>query len=231
MKHRRLADSSRMCGRYALYGPKSRYRAAFNAELMDDINDTKIPFRFPLPADVAFWDIRPTTVQPVVLEDGGKRLLAMFRWGLIPFWAKELKGANTPFNARLDTAADKPSFKQAFRQRRCVVPVDAFYEWYAIPGQKAKQRYIIKPPDDASWGLAGLWDVWNGPEGPIPSFTIITTEPNELMATIHDRMPVILKAQNYAAWLDRELIEADQVRALCEPYPTELMQAEPFTPP
>lgn len=183
-----------MCGRYSLYGPKSRYQEFFDAEWLDeDFSETRIPLRFAVPDDVAFWDIRPTTAQPVVLEDSGKRMLAMFRWGLIPFWTKELKGANTSFNARLDTAADKPSFKQSFRQRRCVVPADAFYEWQAVPGQKAKQRYLIKPSDDAPWGLAGLWDVWHGPDGAIPSFTLMTTEPNELMASIHDRKPVILQ--------------------------------------
>lgn len=160
MQRRRLPDSWRMCGRYALYGPKTRYREAFDAEWIDDIDDTKIPLRFPVPSELADWDIRPTTAQPVVLQDSGKRLLALFRWGLIPYWTKELKGANTSFNARLDTAAEKPSFKQSFQQRRCVVPVDAFYEWQVVPGQKAKQRYLIKPTDDVPWGLAGLWDVW-----------------------------------------------------------------------
>lgn len=179
-----------MCGRYALLGPITRYDKMFGLDWDHDLfNNSKIPIRFPVPQDVAFWDISPTTVQPVIVANEGKRQMVMCRWGLIPSWAKDPKATNTPFNARLDTAPDKPFFRKPFRTQRCIVPVDAFYEWGVIPGAKKKQRYAIRLASGETMGMAGLWDVWKGPDGPVPSFTILTTDANALVESIHDRMP------------------------------------------
>lgn len=151
------------------------------------------------------FNVAPSQVLPVVRQDGdGHRAFLMARWGFIPSWAKDTEGMPKPINAKAETAAIKPMFRHAFRKSRVLVPADAFYEWKVVAGKK--QPYLIRMRDQSPFGMAGLLEHWHGPEGEgegeAVTFTILTTEPNPLMATIHDRMPAIIRPKDYASWLD-----------------------------
>jgi putative SOS response-associated peptidase YedK len=153
------------------------------------------------------------------LDDEGLREMAIARWGLVPLWAKELP-KHQPINARAETVPTGGMFRQAFARRRCLVPADGFYEWQGA--KPPKQPYFIHQPDDGQFAFAGLWERWRETKDadPVDTFTIITTTPNELMATIHNRMPVILKPDDYAAWLDGST-PPDRLKSLLAPYPDE----------
>ena len=131
-----------------------------------------------------------------------------------------------PINAKCETVRTLPTFGDAYRSRRCIVPVDGFFEWKAIKGQRAKQPYAIAMQDGAPFGITGIWENWREPAAGewIRSFAIITTEPNELMATIHNRMPVILDAKDFDQWLDTDT-KPEELPALLKPFPAELMTA------
>lgn len=175
------------------------------------------------------YNIAPT--QPVaVVANNGNHKLEYFHWGLIPSWAKDPEIGNRMINARADTLAEKPSFKNAFRRRRCLVLANGFYEWQAIPGQKAKLPMYIRMKGGEPFAFAGLWEVWNSPDGSvIPSCTIITTEPNNMMREIHNRMPVILPEDAYPIWLDPEERKPEELSPLLQPYPEIAMTAYPVS--
>jgi putative SOS response-associated peptidase YedK len=154
---------------------------------------------------------------------GSGREAALLRWGLIPPWSKDPKQA--PINARAETAADKPTFRHALRKRRCLVPADGFYEWAAVGGRK--QPCCLRPWDERPWAFAGLWERWEGPEGPVESCAVLTTEANELVRPVHDRMPVILPERHWAAWLDAGLQDAAELVPLLRPIPSDAMRAYP----
>jgi len=187
------------------------------------------------------YNVAPTQPAPVVrhqgAEHGGPRALSMLRWGLVPSWAKDLKIGNAHINARAEGIEAKPAFRAAFKRRRCVVPVSGFYEWKKLDDGKSKQPYYITASDEEPLAFAGLWEFWKPPasegggvEGePIESFTIITTTPNEMMARLHDRMPVILDRANFGAWLDPANQDASGLLALLRPYPAELMMCHPVS--
>jgi putative SOS response-associated peptidase YedK len=169
-----------------------------------------------------------------------RRELVFLRWGLIPSWAKDPSIGNRLINARAETVAEKPAFRTALRRRRCLLAADGFYEWQAAG--RRKQPYFIRLRDDRPFAFAGLWETWEGRTGtdpdssaqsePVPvrsieSCTLLTTEPNELMRPIHDRMPAILAPDDYAAWLDPAVQEPAQLLPLLRPYPSEAMVARP----
>jgi len=180
------------------------------------------------------FNIAPTQDAPVVrqrTEPKRERTLQFLRWGLIPSWAEDIKIGARLINARGETVAAKPSFRSAFRKRRCLVPADGFYEWRA--DGKAKQPYLIARRDGASFAFAGLWERWTPKEKPaepafIDSYTIVTTEANTLLKPLHERMPVILAPEHYASWLDPEAAEADLL-ALLRPAPEELLHYFPVS--
>lgn len=150
-----------------------------------------------------------------------------FSWGLLPGWAESSVGTQRPINARSETAASKPTFREAFRRRRCLIPADGFYEWQS--SRREKQPYFFSLRDQPLFAFAGLYEHWEsapGQEagGTIDSCTILTTEANELMREFHDRMPVILEPRDYSAWLDPTCEDADVVAPLCRPLPSERMQ-------
>jgi len=149
------------------------------------------------------------------------------RWGLIPYWCKDPKGGRKPINAKCETVSNLPTFRDAYRRRRCIVPVDGFFEWKAIKGQKAKQPYAIAMKNGSPFGLGGLWESWKDPTTGewVRTFAIITTDANELVADIHDRMPLILAQADYARWLSDE---ADP-RELMKPFPAEPMRMWPIS--
>ena len=154
------------------------------------------------------FNIAPTQQAPVVraAQDGGREV-AMLRWGLVPPWAKDVAVGNRMINARSEGVDSKPAFRAAVRERRCLVPASGFFEWKGVPGRK--QPFAITLPDRPLFAFAGLWETWRSREGAsVETFTIVTTEANDAVAAIHDRMPVILPREAEAAWLGGEPLEA-----------------------
>jgi putative SOS response-associated peptidase YedK len=206
-----------MCGRFSLTGPDPLVIA-------DVFGATDVP---ELPAR---YNIAPTQPVATVVHDRqrGVNRVEIMRWGLIPSWAKDPAIGNRMINARADTLPEKPSYRGPLRCHRCLILADGFYEWQA--GPDGKQPMFIHLKDRALFGLAGLWDVWRSPDGtPLITCTIITTEPNALMAEIHNRMPVILPREDFAAWLDPQRTDAAQVMPLLRPYPAEEMACYPVS--
>jgi len=174
--------------------------------------------------------VAPTDPLPVVRYDAKdrQRSLDVMRWGLVPFWAKDIKVGFANINAKAEGIETKPAFREAFRQRRCLLPVDNFYEWAKTPS--GKQPYAIALKGDGLMALAGLWETWRSPAGErVRSFAIITTEPNELCARLHNRMPVVLQPEAWPVWLGEEPADLTQLKALLAPYPTDQMTAWPVS--
>ena len=154
----------------------------------------------------------------------GERSLDLLKWGLIPHWCKDPKGGRKPINAKSETVARLPMFREAYWSRRCILPVDGFYEWMAIKG--GKQPYAIAMKDRSPFGIAGIWENWKNPAGEwLRTFAVLTTDANELVARIHDRMPAILKPSDYERWLGPEPDPHD----LLEPFPSEPMTMWPIS--
>ncbi|MDR3771899.1 MAG: SOS response-associated peptidase [Terracidiphilus sp.] len=203
-----------MCGRFARKSTQEVLADWFGVELED------------MPWFAPSYNAAPQSVQPVVRlnRDTGNREFAQLRWGLVPFWAKEAKFGYSTINARAEEAATKPAYREALKKRRCLVPADAFYEWQRID-QKTKHPFAFALRSGEPCAFAGLWERWQPKEGdPLETFTILTTDPNELMETVHNRMPVILQPRDYSRWLD----PGDPVRPpvdLLRPFPAEKMAA------
>ena len=208
-----------MCGRFVSVSPPDEVARYFDAS--PPATATLEPS----------WNVAPTDDAYVVLVDQEERRLAVHHWGLVPFWAKDPSVGSRMINARAEGLADKGAFKRAFQGRRCILPIDGFYEWQAIPGQKAKQPYFIHGIDDEPLALAGLWEEWRGPDRSrddrLRSTTIITTAANETMAPVHDRMPVILPASAWDEWLDPDNADVDRLADLLIPAPPELLVLRP----
>lgn len=175
------------------------------------------------------YNIAPTQpIAAVRLGEDGERELTMLRWGLVPFWSKDAKGAGfATFNARAEGIEAKPAFREAYKRRRCLIPADGFYEWDKPPPGTPKQPYLIERADGRPFAFAGLWDRWKSPAGEVvQSATIITTQANEKMAALHDRMPVILDAADHASWLDPARPEAG---GLLRPCPADWLTLRPVS--
>jgi putative SOS response-associated peptidase YedK len=193
--------------------------------LSDDFSEIKIAFRippeYPIPNTYApSWNVAPTDNLPIVRysDKVGHRTLDMMRWGLIPYWAKDIKIGFSTINAMAETVDTKPVFREAFKRRRCLVPADNFYEWKKL-GPKTKQPYAIGLEGGGLMALAGLWENWKSPADEwVRSFTIITTTPNELCGELHNRMPVILPPDAWSTWIGEEPAEPDQLKSLLVPY-------------
>lgn len=175
------------------------------------------------------YNIAPT--QPVaVVPNDGKNRLDFFNWGLVPSWAKDPSIGNKMINARAETLQEKPSFRSAFRRRRCLILADGFFEWRQDAGAKTKTPMYIRLKSEKPFALAGLWERWDSPDGSkILSCTIITTEPNELMRPIHNRMPVILPESAYPAWMSPEEVDPAILQPLLVPFSAEAMLAYPIS--
>ena len=205
-----------MCGRFAL--------TANPADLQDTFSNFNFPTQF-----APRFNIAPS--QPVLAIPNDDKLTAdFFVWGLIPMWAKDPSIGNRLINARGETLAEKPSFRGSYRHKRCLIFADGFYEWKSFAGKKTKTPYFIHMQNRKPFALAGLWDHWESPDGSsIKTCTIITTTPNELMESIHDRMPVILHPRDYAKWLDSAPQTPENLQSLIKPYATEAMSAYPVS--
>lgn len=193
-----------MCGRFALEDDGTAVQAQFN------LSET--------PQLAPRYNIAPTQpVAAVIMAENGQRMLDHFHWGLIPFWAKDTKMASRMINARSETAHEKPAFRAAFKRRRCLIPMSGFYEWQKLSSGK-KQPVYIHPVEGPLLAAAGLWESWSSDEGgEIPSLTILTSEPNERMTPIHNRMPVFIDLDDYDAWLDQKT-PLPIVHELLKPY-------------
>ena len=199
-----------MCGRYTLATPVERLAEEFGFEN----SSVELPPNY---------NVAPTQGVAAVLEEGGQRRLEVLRWGLIPPWADDPQIGSRMINARAETAPEKPSFRRAFRDQRCLIPADGFYEWKRTNG--SKQPYYIHMKEGRPFAFAGLWESWKDEDGPeIRSCTILTTRPNALAGEIHDRMPVILAADTYDVWLD-PASDRDELTGLLAPYPEDEMEA------
>lgn len=170
------------------------------------------------------YNIAPGQNVPVIIKDEGERKCVIMRWGLVPQWSNDPLIGFQMINARAETVAQKPDFKNSLRKRRCIVPCSGFYEWKKID-KKTKIPYHIKPENDNFFAFAGLWDTWNKDGGDLTTFAIITTTPNELIEPIHDRMAVILSKEDEQIWLDPNNQKPDELVSLLKPYPSEEMQA------
>jgi putative SOS response-associated peptidase YedK len=207
-----------MCGRYRLTAKERWLSTHFNID----------------PSDLewaARWNVAPTQEVATIRQDRKepKRKFTLMRWGLIPYWAKDNSFRASTINAVSETAAEKPAFREPLRRRRCLIPADGFYEWKRT-GQRAKQAYNIGMADDSLFAFAGLWDRWNAPDGNgIESCTILTTEANALLKPIHDRMPVILKSDDYDRWLDTGITNPARVADLLRPFDLRLMRVYPVS--
>lgn len=183
-----------------------------------------------LPPFAASYNIAPQSVQPVVRQgrDTGEREFGLLRWGLVPFWAKDAKIGYSTINARAEEAAQKPAFREALRKRRCLIPADAFYEWERSD-PKNKQPFAIALKSGEPYAFAGLWERWRPKEGEaLETFTILTTDANEVLEPIHNRMPVILEPKDYERWLEpaaEDRLPVDLLR----PFAAEQMIAWPVS--
>jgi putative SOS response-associated peptidase YedK len=205
-----------MCGRFTLTSGLENVR-----ELLPDVAapDVWSPR----------YNIAPSQPIAVVASDG-RNQIDFFRWGLIPSWAKEASIGDRMINARAESVTTKPSFRGPFRRRRCLVLADGFYEWAPQPGRRTKTPFYLRLKSGGPFAFAGLWDTWRTPEGTaIASCTIITTVANEILAQIHDRMPVILDRSAHAEWLDVGEQSLDRLGRLLGPYPAEEMAAYPVS--
>ena len=197
-----------MCGRYVFTSPLEAIQQMFNFDQMTNLGPN--------------YNVAPTHEMPIIRRKKGDRRneLAIARWGLVPHWAKDMKIAYSTINARSETAANKPAFRDAFKSRRALIPADGYFEWKREG--KEKQPHLIRMKGGKPFAFAGLWSTWSPPEGEtITSYTIMTTEPNELITKIHNRMPVILGADGYDRWLD---LDTDPVEML-KPCPSEWLEA------
>src|SRR5918997_3855689 len=199
-----------MCGRYTLSTPAGRLAEEFQLDSAVEMAPS--------------YNVAPTQQVAAVLENEGGRRLEMLRWGLVPSWADDPDIGSRMINARSETAPEKPSFRSAFRRRRCLIAADGFYEWKRENGDK--QPYYFRMQDGRPFAFAGLWESWHDDE--VRSCAILTTQANELVRDVHERMPVILPAEDYEAWLDPEA-EREELVSLLEPYPGDDLETFPVS--
>ena len=204
-----------MCGRYTLRTPPAELAQFFGLLREPDVRPR--------------FNIAPTQQVLAVRFDeaAAPREPVLLRWGLVPFWADDLKIGNRMINARSDTVAAKPAFRASFKRRRCLVLADGFFEWRQL--DSGKQPYHIRLKSDEPFAFAGLWEHWNKGQTPVDSCTIITTDANDFMSSIHDRMPVILPPDSYDLWLDPHNQDAPALTALLRPYADDDLTAVPVS--
>lgn len=205
-----------MCGRYTITVTMEELMVRYFA------NDSTIIHYAPK------YNAAPMQQIPAVINTGSINKLGELRWGLVPSWAKDNKIGSKMINARAESLLEKPSFKRLVSSRRCIIPSDGFYEWKVQGSSKQPMRIVMR--DGGIFSMAGLYDIWMDPEGnKLSTCTIITTTPNELMAEIHNRMPVILKPEDETEWLDRGNQDTTSLIKLLKPYDQQLMRAYPVS--
>ena len=217
-----------MCGRFVSSTPPDQLAKYFGADLgVAELAEEPS----------ADFNVAPTKAVLTVYESSGTRHLERFHWGLVPFWARDPKIGNRMINARAETLAEKNAYKRSYAKRRCIVPVDGFYEWQTIEGRKIKQPVFISRVDGEPLAFAGLWASWtdeshlddHGEPMELLSCTIITGDANETIAPVHDRMPVVLPPDAWDAWLDRDNHDIRSLDQLLVPAPEGLLQLRPVS--
>ncbi len=201
-----------MCGRYTLSTPSDVVRDLFELSEAPELRPR--------------FNIAPTQEASVVRVQGDARRLDLLKWGLVPYWAKD--PSRGPINARSETVAEKPSFRDAFKKRRCLVVADGFYEWQKVAGG-GKKPFYFQLPDGSPFAFAGLWERWTRGDEPLETFTILTKEANQIVGEIHPRMPVILGREGYAPWLDPDLQDGRALAGLLEAGPMEELTCYPVS--
>ena len=207
-----------MCGRFARRSTQEVLSDWFGVDLEN------------MPWFAPSFNVAPQSIQPVVRlgRDNGNREFALLRWGLVPFWAKDATIGYNTINARAEDVASKPAYRDALKKRRCLVPADAFYEWQRLD-PKTRRPFAFALASGEPYAFAGLWESWRPKEGaPLETFTILTTDPNQLMEPIHNRMPVILEPKDYDRWLDPGDPASPPVDLL-HPYASECMKVWPVS--
>ena len=206
-----------MCGRFTIVVSWDELMLRFMLE------QAAPPFHRPQ------YNVAPSQMIMAIIHDGAKNRLGELKWGLIPSWAKDEKIGNKMLNARAETLMEKPAFRTPLEKKRCLIPADGFYEWKRSGTGKQPMRITLTSGE--LFAMAGLYETWLAPDGrKISSCTIITTTPNKLVEDIHDRMPVILRPEDEAVWLDREQRDPSRLLPLLQPYPAEKMTAYPVSP-
>jgi putative SOS response-associated peptidase YedK len=210
-------DNPLMCGRFVQSQPPDWYARFFSVDSI--LTEALEPS----------YNVAPTDPVYAVVQHDSERRLATFRWGLLPFWAKDRSMAARNINARAETVADKAAFRESFAGRRCIIPADGFYEWQVVA--KGKLPHYIYGRDGGALALAGLWASWRDPgtQERVRTCTIITGEPNELVAPLHDRMPVVLPQGAWDEWLDPGNDDTDGLMRLMQPYPAPQMVEHPVS--
>jgi putative SOS response-associated peptidase YedK len=200
-----------MCGRFT---------SLLSPDLLESIFGVKVAA-----PPILRYNVAPSQTVPVVRESAeGERNLDDLRWGLVPSWAKDSAIGNKMINARSESVHEKPSFRQAIKYRRCIVPASGFFEWSHSDG--SKQPWYVTLKDDAPMGLAGIWESWQSPDGNnLNTFCILTTAANSLMASIHDRMPVIITPDEFGSWLNRRINSPAELFRLYQPFPADCLTA------
>lgn len=204
-----------MCGRFSLHAPESRIREAFNLEHTEPLG---LKPRY---------NIAPSQQIPIIRDTGTGRELVMARWGLIPSWSKESTSKYSTINARIESVAEKPTYRTPFKQRRCLIPADGFYEWKQVAGKKVPHHIRLK--DGKIFALAGLWDHWEGEDGNVESCTIIVMPSNEVMKPIHERMPAIIAPAEYDWWLDARVTDKQEIMQYLTSAPSSQLTAYPVS--
>ena len=200
-----------MCGRFAQKSPAKKIAKQFKVE--------------EVPPLVERYNVAPAQMILGIREVDDTREATLYKWGLVPRWAKDPGIGNKLINARSETVEEKPSFREAFRRRRCIIPADGFYEWKREGGWK--QPFFFRLREDRPFGFAGLWETWEGEGHTITSCTILTTEANEVLRPVHERMPVILHPEDYELWLDADVRKLNLVKEVLRPYPASEMASHP----
>lgn len=198
-----------MCGRFVLLTDLSRIVQSFNIQEVSSAYNNGI-------------NISPGQMIAAVIRDNRNRLVD-FKWGLVPSWAKDPAIGNKMINARAETVSEKPSFRQAFRRHRCLIVADGFYEWKTEAGEKTPMRFYLQSGEP--FGFAGLYETWISPDKvPVNTCTIITTDANDLVRYVHDRMPVIVSKENEDLWVDPECQDQTKLLSILKPYPADEME-------
>ncbi|WP_035297071.1 SOS response-associated peptidase [Brevibacillus thermoruber] len=202
-----------MCGRFTLVTDPEKLMSRFHLqEISFDLKPR--------------YNIAPGQQIPAILAGGGRRRIGQLRWGLVPSWAQDDKIGYKMINARAETLREKPAFPRLFERKRCMIPADGFFEWKQMDGRKQPMRITMRSGEP--FAFAGLFDTWTAPDGQkLHTCTIITTRPNEVVADIHDRMPVILRPEDEDLWLDREKYDPDLLQSLLVPFDPGQMRAYP----
>ena len=212
-----------MCGRYSLIAKQEELVRRFLLKhLSKDLGEGLTP-RFNIAPSQPVMAIRRSTTT-------GERIAAQFRWGLVPFWAKDPKIGYRMINARSETAAVKRAFRAAMKRRSCIIPASGFYEWKRLPGEKRKQPYYIYHSEGEILAMAGLWERWSSEDGAmLDSCTILTTRANEVLQPVHDRMPVFLHGSDFESWLNATEADTTSLSKLFEPYPADALRRHPVS--